>query len=297
MGILKRRFRRINRSHKRPVAIFIDDLDRCQAAYVVEVLQGIQTLLLDEPVTYVVAADRQWLYDSYAKVYSDFADTVQEPGRPLGYLFLEKTFQLTAPLPSLPLDVRATFWHRLILVGGDQVGGELEELEAQAAKRLEAAGSETEVREVVERSRNSSPDAQMAIRSAAIRRLAAPELRRRTEHTLKPFSHLLDPNPRAMKRLVNAYGVERDIRLLEDRAGSPDALAPERLALWTILRLRWPLLADYLADHPEAVENGAPQGMADATLAQLLASSEVQAVIQGRGVGVALTREVIGEVG
>jgi KAP family P-loop domain len=297
MRILKRRFRRLIGSLRRPVAIFIDDLDRCQASYVVEVLQGIQTLLLDEPVTYVVAADRQWLYDSYAKVYSDFAATVQEPGRPLGHLFLEKTFQLTAPLPSLPPDVRATFWHRLILVGADQAAGELEGLEAQAVERLEAAGSETEIREVVERSRHSSPEAKMAIRSAAIRRLAAPELRRRTEHTLKPFSHLLDPNPRAMKRLVNAYGVERDIRLLEDRAGSPDAMAPERLALWIILRLRWPLLAVYLADHPEAVEDDAAQNAADPALAALLDSADVKAVIQGRGVGVALTRDVIQELG
>jgi hypothetical protein len=297
MRTLKRRFRRLISSLQRPVAIFIDDLDRCQATYVVEVLQGIQTLLLDEPVTYVVAADRRWLYDSYAKVYSDFATTVQEPGRPLGYLFLEKTFQLSAPLPRLSPEVRATFWHRLILVDGDQGAEELEEIEAEAAKRFESAASETEVREVLERSRGSSPQAQLAIRSAAIRRLAAPELRRRTEHTLKPFSRLLDPNPRALKRLVNAYGIERDIRLLEGRGGAPDALAPERLALWTIVRLRWPLLADYLTEHPEAVEDGTEPVEADAALKDLLGSDDVRAVIQGRGVGVALTREVIEGLG
>jgi hypothetical protein len=182
----------------------------------------------------------------------------------------------------------------LILVGGEQVKDQLEELETEAELRLESADSEDEVRELVERSRGSSPEAQLAVRSAAIRRLAAPELRRRTEHTLKPFSRLLDPNPRAMKRLVNAYGMERDIRLLEGHGGTSDGLAPERLALWTILRLRWPLLADYLVGHPNAVQSGKT---ADADLDALLASDDVQAVIKGRGVGVALTPDVIEGLG
>jgi hypothetical protein len=33
----------------------------------------------------------------------------------------------------------------------------------------------------------------------------------------------------------------------------------ERLAFWRIVKLRWPLLADYLAEHPEAVDNLAAQ--------------------------------------
>jgi hypothetical protein len=100
-----------------------------------------------------------------------------------------------------------------------------------------------------------------------------------------------------MKRLVNAYGVERDIRLLEDRAEAPGALAPERLALWTILRLRWPLLADYLAEHPEVVDDANTAATADQGLAELLDSAEVRDVIEGRGVGVALTSGVIREMG
>ena len=41
----------------RPVIIFIDDLDRCDSEFVVELLEGIQTLFREAPVTYVVAAD------------------------------------------------------------------------------------------------------------------------------------------------------------------------------------------------------------------------------------------------
>ncbi len=90
MRTLRRRYEKLVSTIGRPVAVFIDDLDRCQASYVVEVLQGVQTLLIEAPVTYVVAADRRWLYDSYAKHYADFRSVAREPGRPLGHLFLER---------------------------------------------------------------------------------------------------------------------------------------------------------------------------------------------------------------
>jgi hypothetical protein len=35
-----------------------------------------------------------------------------------------------------------------------------------------------------------------------------------TEHTLKPFTRFLGPNPRVMKRWVNAYGVRREVDVL-----------------------------------------------------------------------------------
>ena len=57
-----------------------------------------------------------------------------------------------------------------------------------------------------------------------------------------------------MKRLVNAYGVARAVQILE---GHPAELEypRERLALWTILRSRWPLLSDYLAEDPDALDD------------------------------------------
>ena len=67
------------------IVVMIDDLDRCKSPYVVELLEGIQTLFRDIPVTYVVAADRDWLADSYASEYATFGSLAGEPGRPVGY--------------------------------------------------------------------------------------------------------------------------------------------------------------------------------------------------------------------
>jgi hypothetical protein len=71
MATLRDRFNRLVRDIDRPMAIFVDDLDRCRADYVVDLLEGVQTTFREAPVAFVVAADRYWLYDAYAKVYGD----------------------------------------------------------------------------------------------------------------------------------------------------------------------------------------------------------------------------------
>jgi hypothetical protein len=116
-----------------------------------------------------------------------------------------------------------------------------------------------------------------------------------TEHTLSRFAPLLEPNPRAMKRLVNAYGVERALQII---GGHSTALEHprQRLALWTILKSRWPLLADYLADEPDTIEQlkageVPPEVAADGArpyLAALFADDEVRRVVSGSVIGVDL---------
>jgi hypothetical protein len=68
-------------------------------------------------------------------------------------------------------------------------------------------------------------------------------------HVLEEFSPLLEPNPRSMKRLVNEYSVDRSIDILYD--GNIDR---NKLAKWAILKLRWPLLAEYLLNHPSDIK-------------------------------------------
>ena len=98
----------------RPVAVFIDDLDRCDAKFVVELLQNIQTLFRSAPVLYVVAADRAWICTSYEQVYEDFTDNIGLPGKSMGHLFLEKVFQLSVEVPDLSDAIHNAHWEGLI---------------------------------------------------------------------------------------------------------------------------------------------------------------------------------------
>src|SRR5205823_6500814 len=56
----------------------------------------------DPMVLYVVAADRGWLCDSYLTVYDEFKDSMQEPGRPFGQKFLDKVFDFSLRIPTVP---------------------------------------------------------------------------------------------------------------------------------------------------------------------------------------------------
>jgi peptidoglycan hydrolase-like protein with peptidoglycan-binding domain len=254
MNTLKRRFNRLVDDIGRPIVILIDDLDRCRADYVVDLLEGVQTIFRDAPVAFVVAADRHWLYDAYAQIYGDYVKMGVDPGRPLGHLFLEKTFQLSTSVPKISSHDQRMFWERLLSPPED--GEQLDHQEFARKAEQDFAGLNTEPAILGELDHNpgETPEENRVRREAAVRRLASPTLQQHIEHTLTPLAPLLEPNPRAMKRLVNAYGVERAVQILEGR--SAEFQHPrERLALWTILKSRWPLLSDYLSEHPNALDD------------------------------------------
>jgi hypothetical protein len=92
-----------------------------------------------------------------------------------------------------------------------------------------------------------------------------------------------------MKRLVNAYGVERDLRFLAGRLD--DGTSPGQLALWGILQLRRPLLAEQPAARVGGSRNGA-NGLSD-EISELARTAPVRNVIEGRGVGYVLTEDAL----
>jgi hypothetical protein len=289
LGALSVRFANLVRRLHYPVAIFIDDLDRCQAKYVVELLEGIQTLFRGVPVTYVVAADREWVCQSFADEYKTFCTAVGTPGRPLGHLFLEKTFQLSVSVPALSNEIQRRYLERLLRATSADGSAMLERARREAQKRFQALSSRDEIDVELRRGTPASPLQQQAAAEAAVLRLAEPELEEEAEHLLEPFAPLLEPNPRSMKRLVNAFGIASAVEILRGVAAigtnTPEAVTAEQLALWTILGLRWPLLADYIADDPSAAAGimsrvGAPKDAPD-WLTTLWTSDDVMDVLAG----------------
>jgi hypothetical protein len=250
MNTLKERFTKlIERIRPKRAVVFIDDLDRCQGSYVIELLEGIQTLFKEAPVVFVIAADRKWLNACYEQNYEQFKTLVCEPGKPLGTLFLEKAFQFCTPVPGIPKELKEAFWQKLLQVQEGESQSEKGEARQKALDLMETAKTEGTVLRFLDESRDKPFHEQRAIREAAVVRLAAPEVVERTEHALMKFAGLLDPNPRSMKRLVNAYSVNRALATL-----SHNDIERDRLALWTVLALRWPLLAEFLEDDPKRIE-------------------------------------------
>jgi Cdc6-like AAA superfamily ATPase len=288
---IKRRFNGLIRKLQPARAvILIDDLDRCQSRYVVDLLEGVQTLFREAPVVFVVAADRQWLNACYEEVYEKLKPRVQEPGKPLGTLFLEKAFRFSTPMPGIPEKLKEHYWLYLLRVTTDQLEKDMAAARAKAEDQLAEARTESEVRRQVETSGDLSFPEQRALREEAAVRLAAPEIIERIEHTLKPYGRLLDPNPRAMKLLVNGYSANRALAIL-----SEVDIDLHQLALWTILSSRWPRLADYLAERPDMLERIGHAGIEDLPedLKALWEEPAVIKVVKGDSIHAPLTTETL----
>lgn len=247
MSRLGKHFRRLLKWIKLPVVVFIDDLDRCDTKYVVALLEGIQTVFGNAGVYYVVAADRRWVRTAYETFYHQFSLAIIEPGKPIGTLLLEKTFQLSVSVPSISEDITKEYWNVLLLVEPEQREKEMEDASIKAREEMSAlmSGSAMDDRIEIE----SNPVMKHALRQEKVAQLARPDIVERTEHILRRYAPLLDRNPRSMKRMVNSYGIRQALVSL-----SGIEILSEQLALWTILDMRWPQLGEHLEEHPDDLE-------------------------------------------
>jgi hypothetical protein len=281
----------------KPVVFFIDDLDRCSETYVVEFLEAIQTLVrdaLDEQAkapVFVVAADGRWIRISYEKGYETFGGT-QRAARPLGWLFLDKIFQLTVRLPRIADDVREGYLAGLLKKLPELTDEDRAEETAMVQKLkgdLEAADTERQMLKVAEQAKElRDHGARLDLLGSAAVKLADPNVEAKTVHVLQPFARFLDPNPRTIKRFVNAYGVLRAQRTLEAVFVDTNSLAR-----WTIVELRWPVLAEYLRAHPEHVsEVGAESPEVQENLREIFSDEEAGAVVNDPRYG-PLTAELV----
>jgi hypothetical protein len=251
-------FEKTVKKTNRPVCIFIDDLDRCNADYVVDLLEGIQTSFRHANVTYVVAADRNWIRSSFELRYEKFSSAVGNLGQPLGYLFLEKVFQVSTPVPGMGDKTRSDYWNRLlgrVAPAGQTEGTALPPSSTEPAQfdNLVAA-KRVDLR--VRHGENLTGDQAKSImkEASSAEDVAAVVLEFNTsgaaekeaEHLLARFTDVLPENPRVMKRMINAFAMRQAIGLLE---GS--SVPTEVLARWTILEQRFPALADVLISNPE----------------------------------------------
>ena len=273
---------------KRPVVILVDDLDRCDGAYVTDFLEGLQTLLRAAPVIFVVAGDRKWITTSFERRFADFSADISTPGRPLGYLFVDKLFQLSVSVPRLSGRQREDYWRELL--GRTQAGDALAqavhaEIEAKAVQQLAGLVRHEDIQVVIERAAPGSVERE-ALQAVAAKRSASPEADREAEHRLQPLASLLEPNPRAMKRLINAYGLNVARAYLEGRA-----ISVEALARWTVVELRWPLLASHIMDRWDEISvTGLDARSAPAHIAALLREPDVLALFDERTGDGGLTR-------
>ncbi|WP_310498561.1 P-loop NTPase fold protein [Sandarakinorhabdus sp.] len=234
-----RLFERLVNTHSaRPILIVLDDLDRCDAGTVTELLEGVQTLFRSAPVVFLAVADRRWITASFGDRFKLFESVIGDPARPLGDLFLDKMFQLSVAVPAVTTGVRAAYLAHLL--GRAPMAALPESVPAWQAG---------DTHETMQARIKAAPEADKpALRAAAVRALATPAADRAAQHRLMAFADMIEPNPRAMKRLVNAVGLNQAQAIIEGREADFDLIAR-----WTLFALRWPRAAGAVSGNPALI--------------------------------------------
>ena len=286
---------------RRPLVVFIDDLDRCSPSTVVQVIEAINLFVAGPfPNTiFVVAMEPEMVAAHIEAVYGDLVKQLKDTegtaaqAFDLGWRFLEKIVQLPLTLPPMEPQIRTTFLNSLFAV-------------AQAPQQAQPAttpqASEVEVRAAEQQISSSSLSDAVSLADAAPADDAVREAVRRVverkltaddpevQAVITYASGFLSPNPREIKRFVNLFRFYTIISTERRLNGLPTPATLLELAKLAVLGIRWPGLLGPLG---LPLEDGG-----DRTIFELLEERPDDPVLEqslaAAGVGVADQRRLSG---
>lgn len=226
------------------LAIYIDDLDRCNATFTVELLEGIQTLFTDKKVLYVVAGDRQWISTCFENHYKDYHGIVRQPAQKLGYLFLEKAFQLSIRLPKISGITKKEYWQYILNIEENNTEENKELTDEKRQEVIQEMRKEVSNEDYTSPAKMNELKEKHNLKSHQITDLALEILDVDTEeikHILQDHHDLIDANPRSIKRLANQYNIYRNTLIVEQKEFDKN-----KLFRWLMLQNKYPVFTDWV---------------------------------------------------
>lgn len=226
------------------VAVFIDDIDRCNVTYTVSLLEGIQTLFKDKKVLYVVAGDKNWISTCFQNNYTDFAETISRNNEQLGDLFLEKAFQLSVRMPNVSERTKEKYWHHILGIGNAETDKKVELNETQKVKLKQEIAKNIEDGNIADSELLKTWETEFNTSEEVISDLVIETFDEKPvdiKHLFINHFALVNPNPRAIKRLANNYTMYRNTLLAERKNFNPN-----KLFRWLILDDMYPVFSKNL---------------------------------------------------
>tara|TARA_R110000851_G_scaffold77514_3_gene170526 strand:+ start:4552 stop:7635 length:3084 start_codon:yes stop_codon:yes gene_type:complete len=208
-----------SKKKKRQLAIFIDDIDRCDGKFIVQLLEGIQTLFKDKKVLYVIAGDKNWISTSFGNTYKDFV-TEETDKNQLGDFFIEKAFQLSFRLPNISEESKQNYWDHIIGIKSKDSTKKITSIKELSEEKQE------EIKNLLKESRSqlTNPNfvqevqIQYNLTGDTASNLVIEEKNKDTEklkHLLQDYHRYIDTNPRSIIRLANNYTMARSVLMAE----------------------------------------------------------------------------------
>jgi hypothetical protein len=245
MKHIKEHFGSILKYTSSNVAVFIDDIDRCEPKFVVQLLEGLQTVFRNGKVLYVIAGDAAWIRQSFEIHYAALKETVVKPGQSLGNFFVEKTLQQSVHLPPMTPEIKRMYWNKLIQ--GKEIKTDERDF-SDSIKKIDTAIGEKQINEVIQEAKTD--DERTILRQKAAAKVSSEKIIKDIEHQLLKYHELIEPNPRSMKRLVNNLALEKASNFL---AGLNEKVSEDKLIRWAILRTSFPLVAAEIIKKPASL--------------------------------------------
>jgi hypothetical protein len=230
---------------RRPLVVFVDDLDRCAPGTVVQVIEAINLFLAGQypNCIFVIAMEPDMVAAHVEAAYGTLAERFKGEFD-LGWRFLEKIVQLPLTLPALEPD-RATGFAESLFGGGEtQVAAE-PVTEEDANEAVRAAGAT--LAGAVGVAAAVAPDSKAAdqVREEVARRLTIDEPE--VKQAIAYAAPALHANPREIKRFVNVFRFLVMIHTERAIEGLATTASLDQLAKLALVSTRWPELMSRLA--------------------------------------------------
>ncbi|MDV7340226.1 P-loop NTPase fold protein [Terasakiella sp. A23] len=286
-------------SIERPVLVIIDDIDRCQPEFIVELTRGLQTILRSPRVVYLVLGDRQWIEKAFEVCNADMNEIDIGSEYRFGGRFAEKAIQMSYILPSM--DNSQDDYVREILLGkttslpANEISEE--KFREEARKDLSENQNNEDIEESgedLEAQVHDRADLKRIVREEVILRRATKrdEVEQAIRHHLQPVAKYLPNNPRHIKRTINAISMYQDSLVLTEQSFENTEIGGQRwreLVIGIVLMMGYPKSWSILTDNPklsemlELTDNQISKLDDDvaANLEQLKSKSEVPELIKG----------------
>lgn len=241
----KRVVETVTRGGKRPLVVFIDDLDRCAPPKPAEIAEAINVLLDAKHCVFVIGMDAQAVACSIESRYKDLAAyyTHESNGLTLGQRFLEKIVQISFRIPQPAAGQINSFIVRALEASPDQPATQTDPEKVAEAERLIAdrLRSQMPLNEVIEEIKATRLDLGYNNVERAGRSVYAVTLddSKDVQDVILGIAPYLENNPRKIKRFVNLFRLQA---LIANRRGllQSGEIRLDLLAKWAVLSLRWP---------------------------------------------------------
>lgn len=233
-----------------PAVIFIDDLDRCSPDKVVEVIEAMNLMINSDfsaKCYFIIGMDGQMVAASLDERYQSLVDKFREEEKKygsIGWYFLDKFIQLPIFLPILSPEKKEDLLDRLFVQGRSRPGEPPVEKSDEATIDAYLRDKQDEEKKAqVRRLFTVKPDLRQRFveRNIEETREDSPEI----VSQLTTFSPYLGTSPRSIKRFVNMFRFYYSYQELRSVEGHEFA-APDSLAKWLVLSLRYPQLVRFI---------------------------------------------------